>query len=244
MDNIQCQNIYTFWTGSNEMPEIRRASFESMRNTNCQVILINQQNIDNYLDRKKIHPAYWHLNLAHRADYLRCYFMRHFGGGYADIKRINHSWVECFEELAMQDDLWAIGYREVNRHGIANIYQSSCQLKDCAWNRWRTWLHWRWMQLHYKQMIGICAFIFKPNNRLVDEWWKELNERMDWLLPQLEKNPAKYPKERFGHVYEGKVSAYPVPWSYLLGDILHPLVLKYNNHVSNVLPPPDFSEYQ
>jgi hypothetical protein len=236
--------LFTFWTGENDMPEIRRKSLESMRNSNCNVVLIDSVNIFSYIKKNEIHPAYWNLNLAHRADYLRCYFMRHFGGGYCDIKAINHSWLPHFEELGRQDDLWAIGYQEIGRHGVANLYDSACLLQRGGFQRARAWLEWRWMQLHYKEMIGLGAFIFKPKNPLVDEWWEELNVRLDWLLPELRLHPAKYPKERLGHVYGGNVSTYPVPWSFILGDILHPLILKYKKRISTMLPPPDFSNYQ
>jgi hypothetical protein len=170
--------------------------------------------------------------------------MRFFGGGYSDIKRIDDDWVCYFDHLESREDLWAIGYREIDRHGVANLYETSCQLGRGIVERELAWLRWRWMQLRYKEMIGNCAYIFKPDTKLATEWWEELNVRMDWLLPELKLNPAKYPKERPGHIYEGVVSYYPVPWSFLLGDIFQPLVLKYKNRISFILPPPDFTNYQ
>ena len=236
--------IYAFWTGNNAMSDVRKASLASMASSGCEIVLVDNDNIHDFIEPHRLHNGYYYLHYAHRADYLRCYFMRSIGGGYSDIKKINSSWTPYFEMLASDETLWGVGYREISRHGVANIYQSSCILQQSRERRCRSWIQWRWLQLHYKALIGNCAFIFKANTRMVQEWWDELNARMDYLLPQLKQYPARYPKERPGHWYEGVVSSYPVPWSFLLGDILQPLALKYRKRLSRALPPPDFTNYQ
>lgn len=111
-------DIYIFWTGDNTIPEVRLKSIETMKtNSKSNIILVNNDNLHQFVAPNDIHPAYKYLNLAHKADYLRCYFMHNYGGGYCDIKQINDSWVPSFELLNSRDDLLCIGYREVNRGG-------------------------------------------------------------------------------------------------------------------------------
>lgn len=237
-------NIYVFWTGTNEMTENRKESLASMRDSGLNVRVILPENLNEYIDESKLHPAYECLNLAHRADYLRCYFMHHFGGGYADIKKISKSWMPAIKKLQSSDWYWVAGYREVSRHGVANLYHSSIQLESSFIERAMSYTKWRWLQLNYRHLIGNGAFFFKPNTELTARWWAEVNNRLDHLCEDLFLNPAIYPKERGGQVYEGTKSNYPVPWSYILGDILQPLVLRYAFRVLKDLPPPEFNNYQ
>lgn len=238
-------NIFTFWTGDNEIPTIRKESLKIMaRNSRAKIILIHPKNINEYMDIKNIHPAYHHLNLAHRADYLRCYFMHYYGGGYCDIKKINDSWIPSFNLLEQNKNLIAVGYQEINRWGVANLYNSSKQLNEAKTERIKSKIRYRFYQLNYKSLIGNGAFIFKPQTDLTNEWFEILNFRLDNLYSELKKYPAKYPKERKGHNYDGYISNYPVPWTYLLGDILQPLSFKYKKYISRTLPLLDFKNYQ
>ena len=61
-----------------------------------KVLLITPNNLNDYIVKDDPLPeAYNYLSLVHKADYLRTYFMYHYGGGYADIKRYQHSWKEA-----------------------------------------------------------------------------------------------------------------------------------------------------
>ena len=238
--------IYIFWTGSNEIPQVRKDSINSIKEkSGAEVVLVGESNIYEYIHPGKIHEAYPLLNLAHRADYLRCYFMHHFGGGYCDIKSISGSWTPYFDLLRQDHNLLGVGYKEANRHGVANICQSQAILDGCkAHTDVSAFLKWRLMQLRYRKLIGNGAFIFKPRSDITNLWWRELNHRLDFILPRLIKNPAQHPKERPNHVYDGIVSQYPVPWTWILGDILHPLSYKFRKKLLRVLPPPNFKDYQ
>jgi len=236
--------LYVFWTGDNPIPEIRKASLQTMSKAGLNVNFIDKNSLYEFLKKESIHPAYKYLNLAHRADYLRAYFMHHFGGGYCDIKAVRESWLPALNYLQSSDRLLAVGYREMSRHTVANIYQSSKIIGAGKRDEIINYLKWRWLQLNFQKLIGNGAFIFKPKTTLTMAWWSELNNRLDFLMPSLERNPAVHPKERGGLIYNGVLSHYPVPWTYLLGDILQPLVLKYYRRVSKDLPPPDFRNYQ
>lgn len=238
------RRLFCFWTGENEIPEIRRTSIESLSKTGLEVHLVTKGRLGEYIDTANLHPAFPALNLAHRSDYLRAYFMHHFGGAYCDVKRVETSWLSLFNQIEQNDSLWGGGYREVNRHGVANIYQSAVLQRRSLPHRVMARVRWRWLQLNYKRLIGNTGFIFKPRTPLTMRWWNEVNRRLDSLEPELRMHPATRPKERMGALYAGERSQYPVPWSYLQGDILHPLTLRYRSHLLKTLPKPDSSSYQ
>ncbi len=82
MDYINERVIFTFWTGDNVMSESRARCFNLLESsTQCRVILVTKDNLSKYV--KNLHPAYQYLSETHKADYLRTYFMNHYGGGYS-----------------------------------------------------------------------------------------------------------------------------------------------------------------
>lgn len=237
------RKIFCFWTGENDIPEIRMKNIDSLTVSGLEVCLVTNDNLHEYIHKDDLHPAYYSLNLAHRADYLRVYFMHHFGGAYCDIKKIEHSWLGIFDELESNTGLLAAGYPEVGRWGVGNCHHSALLLNDNSFKKISSYFQWRFLQLHYKKLIGNGAFIFKPYTVITQAWWDEVNKRLDKLSDKLSISPAKLPKERMGVIYDGIVSSYPVPWSYLLGDVLAPIILKNSNMVLKNLPPPDFKNY-
>lgn len=201
--------IYCFWTGSNAITANRQAGLRSIveHSKGVDVQLITPANMDEYIrPEEPLHPAFENLSLVHRSDYLRCYFMNFWGGGYCDIKTINHSWSPAFECLG--DDLgkWSLGYREVASDMTATLPGRLGQ--D--------------IRRHYSVIIGNGAFIMKAQTPLTREWYQRLLDRMDFYADDLARNPGN---ER------GDNPGYPVPWIDLLGNILAPLALKYHNRL-------------
>lgn len=110
------RRIFCFWTGSNTMPDNRQRGLESLRaNSGCEVELITAEAVADFIPASELHPAYPFLNLAHRADFLRCYAMLRHGGGYADIKPHHESWLPAFDLLEREEGLFAVGYGEPGR---------------------------------------------------------------------------------------------------------------------------------
>ena len=237
-------NLFAFWTGDNLLPPMRTQSVQSLGFSGLDVHLVTPQNLKEYIGKPDLHPAFWNLNLAHRSDYLRSYFMHTYGGGYSDIKPLTASWLPTFRRVEEDPALMGAGYREIHRHGIANVHQSAELLEKPRRTILREWVRWRWLQVNYRRIIGNCAFIMKPRSELTTLWWEEVNVRLDSLEPLLRQHPASEPKERMKERYGGKVSNYPVPWSYLLGDILQPLALQFSRKLLRTLPPPNFDNYQ
>ena len=213
-------NIYVFWTGDNEMSENRLKALDCIKlNSQCNVILINQKNLANYiLPNNPLHPSYEYLSFTHRSDYLRTYFMNFYGGGYCDIKNIpNISWKNCFDELFNNDNYWINGYTEV--HNGVN-YES---LKD-----------------KYSELIGNGAYICKPDTALTNEWYSSMISLLDDRLPKLIKFPATFPQD----CYEASNGKYPLKWVEMLGDIFHPVCYKYKHKLLHNLPSPLFDNYR
>jgi len=238
------KKIFCFWTGENEVPEIRQKSVQSLSNSGLEVCLVTSQTLENYVPEADLHPTYRNLSLVHRSDYLRAYFMHHFGGAYCDIKRVDFSWRPVFDQLAVNPDLIGAGYREIHRHGVANVHQTAQLMGSSRIQLASSYVRWRWMQLNYSRLIGNCAFIFRPATEFTQFWWEEVNARLDRVAPALRKHPSTQPKERMKTIYEGTISSYPVPWSYLLGDVLQPLALRYHRKILRSLPAPDFQNYE
>lgn len=198
--------IYIFWTGDNEISENRKIGIKSIREkSEVEVILVTPVNLSSYiLESFPLHPAYQYLSLIQKSDYLRCYFMLHYGGGYVDIKICLTSWKKIFENLN-NSDKWCIGKREKFMGGVSNIEGNIGQ--DC--------------KIYHNNLISNGGYIYKPNSPIAQEWMDEIYKRLDFYMPELQKNPG----DAFG------TGDYPIPWAYLAGYIMGPLILKYHDKV-------------
>ena len=221
--------IFCFWTGENQISEQRKAALLSMiTTTGCPVILLNKFVIPAWeLKDHPFHKAYEYLSETHKADYLRCYFMHHFGGGYSDIKATNRNWCDAFLRLEQSNAL-ALGYTEI-AEGVARIGGDLELL----------------LKKNFKSLIGGGAFIFKPNTELTCRWYGETNALLDRKLALLRKNPASFPQDRTGvNLGGGNPSKYPLRWSELLGEIFHPLVFEFKDKVLHYQIEPIFENYR
>jgi len=218
------RRLFCFWTGSNPMPPERIKALAGMERSGLSVEFITQKNLNDWIVKEcPLHSAYPFLSAIHRADYLRVYFMHHYGGGYADIKHINSSWIPSWNNL-FESEKWAVGYREVGPRGVA-IVPSISYIR----------LLWNW-----KYLIGNGAYIFKPSTNFTTDWLNLSNQFLDSKLLELRSNPASVPEDYKGKPTGNSRSLYPIRWSELLGNIFHPLCLKYSKMISYDLPRPNF----
>lgn len=209
-------NIYCFWTGTNPLTKNREECLKSIIDiqTAANVILVTPENLERFVS-EPLHKAFKHLSLTHKSDYLRCYFMYHYGGGYSDIKKHTVSWKNVYVALQNNSSAQCVGYEEIEG-GAANTVPAYL----------------------WKELIGNCAYIFKPKTQIALEWLTQLHSKLDVLYEDLRLNPPLHARDRLE--YGGK---YPIPWTGILGDIFHPLVYKYRKYVLNYLPPPLFNNY-
>ena len=209
------RKIYTFWTGNNPMSESRQSHFELLKLVaGVEVVLITPNNLSEYiLPEYPLHHAFKYLSLVHKADYLRCYFMHHYGGGYSDIKAAQYNWSPVFDTLDCSN-AYFIGYPEIKAEDLAPVEGKIGEDMQC----------------YFSIIAGNCAYIFRKQTPFTQEWYNELLNRMDNYAEQLENNP--------GNVL-GNNPGYPIPWTNILGDIFHPLCLKYTDKIllDNTLRP-------
>ena len=206
------RTIFCFWTGDNEMPVNRKHAFDVLvSKSGVDVCLVTNKNLNDYiLDSDPLPDCYYMLSDVHRADYLRTYFMHYYGGGYSDIKETTHDWNESFDLIDNNPDCYICSYRELSIHTIGNKNIHDKALRRDLW-------------VYYKNLAGNCAYICRPGTAFTLDWLNELKRRIEFLSPELIKHPALDPY--------GSNADYPVPWTYILGEIFHPLCLKYHNNI-------------
>jgi hypothetical protein len=211
VDTVQLKKadevIYVFWTGTNELTANRKNGLESLKQkAGVRVKLITPDNLSDYIVKGfPLHEGFKYLSLIQKSDYLRCYFMLHYGGGYADIKICLRSWKDVFDKLNNNDNKWVSGVRE--KYPSSTVAIEGYIGKD--------------LKKYYNLLISNGAFVYKPNSPICKEWMQEVHARMDYYFEDLRNNP--------GGIYDE--NNYPIPWAYLAGHIMHPLMLKYNEKV-------------
>lgn len=239
--------IFVFWIGTAPMTPPRQKCLETLGASECKIYLVTDETLPSFVHPgAPLHEAYPYLSPVHRSDYLRAYFMHFYGGGYSDIKRVSASWRPAFEAVYNTDAIGA-GYQEVPKgtgrfhrsHVTGNYYYLENRI---AWPL--AYVRYRLQNARHKSLIGNCSFLFRPNNMFTCRWLSIVEQRLDLLLPLLRENPARHPKEIPGKDYGEGPSRYPVPWSFLLGDILGPLSQEYRNQLLRILPSPDFTNYE
>lgn len=212
------RRIFAFWTGENALSANRERCLREMRQVHddLEIVLVTPENLNSWvLEEFPLHPAYRHLSLIHRSDYLRAYFMAHHGGGYADIKTPTHSWSAAFDALQASPDTWLAGYPERSSR--------SCGGDD--YTRLGRDIH-----RHYGSLVGFGGFIMRGRTPFGYEWMQELNRRLDYFHEELAQHP--------GGVW-GDTPGYPLRWVDVGSDVFHPLQLKYLQHVTqreDILP--------
>lgn len=209
--------IFTLWLGPYVLSPNRSAALQAIfQNSGRPVCFITDATLNEWVHPDyPLHPAYNYLSEVHRSDYLRCYLMHLYGGGYTDIKPVLQPWTAHFNAL-FDNDFLALGYPEISANAVA-------QLPGELGDQLRT---------HYAELIGFCSMIFKRKSALTDEWFNETNHKLDILLESLKLNPAQHPMDRTGVILpDGKISQYPLQWTELGGNIFHPLILKHRNNV-------------
>jgi hypothetical protein len=228
-NGFDSNTIFCMWTGDSHMSTNRIQSLWSIiNNVNCPLVYINKHSIKNWIHPNyPLHPAFEFLSDTHKSDYLRCYLMHHYGGGYTDIKHTTQNWIDFFIKLKKSDKL-ALGYQEL-AHGIPHLISD---LGDEIRN-------------NYESVIGLCSFIFKPNSIITNEWISSTNSLLNDKFNELKNHPARHPQDQNEAILpDGSVSMYPLRWAELLGEIFHPIIYKYNQDLIQDLISPQFSNYR
>jgi len=220
-DPIKNKVIFIFWTGTNEMSFRRVHCINALKEqTGCNVLLVDVNNLPYFiLPDYPLHPAYPYLSETHKCDYLRTYFMRHYGGGYSDIKIPNGSWVEAFECLEKDPEVWINGYHESCPEAIA--FGPAAHL----------WEH----------LPGNGAYVIRAQTPFVIEWTNKQAHVLNHHYEALKENPSTQPDCCIEYVPGTK---YPLHWNELLGRIFHEEAAKVIDRIRFNIPLPDFNFYR
>lgn len=222
--NTTKPNLYCFWTGTNPLTKNRKNNLKTLKNTGFNVVLVTPNNLNDYiLKEHPLHRGYQYLSEVHKADYLRCYFMNFYGGGYSDIKKINESWLKQYNKL-IKSDYWGCGYSEKSPDHIG--YGKDKEINEK-------------MRSNYNQIIGNGCYIFKSNTPLTNEWYKNMIKIMEEKYEDLIKYPSKDVRQVYSREYP-----YPFQWTELLGQIYHPIVYKYKDKLIKDLPYVNIENYR
>ena len=219
------RNLYSFWVGHNNlvMNQNRINGLESIKNnSNVNFILINNENLPDYiLEGHPLHQGFNYLSDVHKADYLRTYFMHHYGGGYTDIKPCSWDWNTYFDQLE-NSDAFGIGAPE-------DEGELSVTLKQRAW-----------LGKHWDKLVSNDLYIFKPNTEFTTKWYNKLLEIMDIKFNNLQKFPAKNSREAADTI----ATRYPIEWGEILLEIFHPLCYEYTDKLIKTMPLPITENYR
>ena len=212
--------LYCFWMG--EMTEQRKYALQTLSQTGLQVILIHPDNLQDYLV-EPLHEGYPYLSDAHKADYLRIYFMHYHGGGFADMKPISDDWTAATDAFYLDRYAWILGYQE-SEYGCAIIKGNPTMTQM--------------LQDHWYELIGNGAYVCKPRTPFTTDLYREMIQKITVHLDQLKQYPAKEPQQVYSSQYP-----YPFESTDLRSQLFHPLVYQYRNLVCKTLPRPPYSNY-
>lgn len=201
--------VFVVWAGENEMSANRRRNLALVEERiGLPVELVDPGSLERWLvPGHPLHPAYEHLSLIHRSDYLRGYLMHHHGGAYVDVKEPLGSWRPAHERMAGDPAVWVTSYSTTHADWIGKL-------------RGRLG---RDILVHYRLMFGKSGFMMRSHTPLTAEWVAQMDAVLDERRDALARHP--------GGVF-GDTADYPMSWTDLLGRVLDPLTLKHLSHVS------------
>jgi hypothetical protein len=179
-----------------------------------------------------LHSAYNFLSSTHRSDYLRSYFMFHYGGGYADIKSLAWHWrpyLEALESDSVEIDFY--GSPEQSPMGVAGG---------------------EYLRPHYRSLVSNGAFIFRPHTPFAREWKARVARVLDAHLDLVLKRPGTYhPRAVVTGIHSyGRLDfrrgprGYPLRWAEIQGEIFHPLQFERRSSFRAALPPLSYGRYR
>lgn len=184
-------------------------------NIGVPVIILTTENYKAFeVKDYPIHEAFNYLTGVHKADYLRCYMLHHYGGGYHDIKFRDSGWENEWDKFD-GENTWILGKREERASSVG--YPPGQ----------------KHIQKYFNKLCSMCWIICKPKTPFTTELLSTIHKILDKHLPELKKHPGPVPRGCYSDTpfSPAPKDSYPLRWLEILGEIFHPLMLKYNNHI-------------
>ena len=227
--------VFICWFGGYQVenPEMSPKRFEAfkslVKNIGVPVILITKDNYKNFIkNTHPLHKSFEYLTGNHKSDYLRSYFLHHYGGGYHDIKFRSKDWKECWGEWLKDDNIWMYGRREKYEGAIG--YPPGK----------------KYLQKEYNKLATMGWIICKPNT----EYTKRLLTKIEEILEEKYEKLLKKPGYNSGGYYSenpfqlAPENSYPLRWLEIMGEIFHPMMLEYKEYIKFGLPDADYKSYK
>lgn len=204
---------------------IRRfEAFKSLvSNIEVPVILLTYKNYK-YFEKKDhpIHKSFEYLSAVHKSDYLRAYMLHYYGGAYHDVKWRVEGWKNEWEKdnWTKNENIWIYGRKEKYEGAIG--YPPG--MKD--------------IQKEYNKLVTMGWVICRKNTKYTQELLHKIEDILDQKYPELIKFPGYkssgyYASNPFSPAEENN---YPLRWLEIMGEIFHPLMLKYSDKIKFGLP--------
>lgn len=160
--------IWQFWFGDSFPSYGRIEGLLSMVNINVDNIIVLEKDVEKYqVPGHPFHPAWKYLSNTHKSDYMRCYFMHFYGGGYADIKSYsrNNNWKECLDLINSNKNIYVLGEAD-KPEGMA-------------------FPEWRHSEEYAKKCVCCSYFIMRKQTSFTEHWFNELNSKLDENIDKL-----------------------------------------------------------
>ncbi len=225
---LQERIIWCFWLGDKQMSFFRRLSFSILKLfSGAKVILLTDKSLKEYeLKNDPFHKSYYLLSATQKSDYLRCYFMYHYGGGYSDIKGFYFNWKPYFKMLENSDKDF-VGTAEGSS---ADIASNKVEVRNA-----------------YKNLASNGFYIHKAKSFFAKEWKRKVDNLLDKVYPQLKKQDGLYhPRAIKGGIHNPIKEEllkkfpkhYPLRWAEINGEILHQLEFENQDRFLLKMPYP------
>ena len=232
-DNIEFINVvpkvvFICWFGgykvdNQQMSKNRFAAYKSLvENIGVPVILITSNNYRFFVKQSHpIHKSFDLLSGNHKSDYMRIYLLHYYGGGYHDIKHREEGWQDCWGDWLFDDNIWIYGRRENNRKAIG--YPPNCRSI---------------VRNHYNELVTMGWVICKPNTKYTSNLLNKIEYVLDKKYTELVSYPG-YNSAGYYHKNPFQMAEeyiYPLRWLEVMGEISHPLMLEFTEHIKYGLP--------
>lgn len=225
--------VFIIWFGKNISDNRLSALNSLINNIGVPYILITDNNYQSFVfNNYPLHEAWNYLSGVHKADYLRCYLLHHYGGGYHDIKYRDKDWINQWNSFN-DENVWIKSRKEKQKGWIAYDIDNPDT---------------KWLQNHYNELGTMSWCICRPNTLYTSELIDKIHSKLDHHLINLKKNPSTiqsgyYHKNPFKKI-DNIENNYPIRWLEILGEIYHPLMYKYKEHLYFDLPDIIYKKYK
>ena len=216
--------VYICWFGceKNNLPTMSINRFNAFKSLvshiNIPIILLTYINYNYFVKAEyPLHDGFQYLSGVHKADYFRCYMLHHYGGGYHDIKQRDIGW-----ENEWNTNNWTSN-RNIWMYGRREKYSGAIGYPPGKKN----------IQKYFNDLVTMGWIICRPNTKYTLMLLAHIELVLDKHNDALKKFPAKIPSGYYSDKPYALVpaNAYPIRWLEILGEIYHPLMLTYKNHI-------------